>query len=391
VRGETQAMKQRLLFVTSGLATGGAERMLVKLLTALDRTRYECLVISLLDAGTQGEAIRLMGVPLFELRIDRLGGLLAAVWRLLRVARRFRPDVVQGWMYHGNLAATWAWLAVCRSARLFWGVRQTFHGMAAERPLTRVAIRAGAALSWMPAAIIFNSRVSAVQHGAIGFRSDKAVVIPNGFDLEQFRPDAEMRARTRLSLNIPPTAPVVGLVARDHPMKDHDTFLEAAALIARQLPDAVFVLAGRGVDGDNPRIAAKISALDLTAALRLLGEVRATESLYPAFDVLALSSVRGEAFPNVLGEAMACSVPCVATDVGDARLILGDTGGIVPVADPTALAEEILALLRLTQTDRDACGKRARERVRCCYSLDSVATDYRDIYASGVIPPGAGT
>lgn len=395
-------MKQRLLFVTSGLGTGGAERMLVKLLAALDRTRCECLVVSLLDAGTQGGPIREIGVPVLELRIDRLGGFLAAGWQLLRIARRFRPHVVQGWMYHGNLAAAWAWLAVCRSARLFWGVRQTFHGMAAERPLTRLAIRAGAALSGMPAAIIFNSHVSAAQHDAIGFRRDKAAVIPNGFDLERFRPDAETRARIRSTLDIPPTAPVVGLVARDHPMKDHDTFLEAAALIARQLPDAVFVLAGRNIDRANQRIAQKIAALGLAAALRLLGEVRDTESLYPAFDVLALSSSRGEAFPNVLGEAMACGVPCVATDVGDARSIIGDTGGIVPVADPAALAEEILALLRLPETERCAFGKRARERVRRLYSLDSVAIAYRDCWdchASGVIqgedrpgaaPPGTG-
>lgn len=392
-------MKQRLLFVTSGLGTGGAERMLVKLLATFDRARYECLVVSLLDTGTQGAPIREMGVAVLELHIDRLGGFFAAGWRLLLVARRFRPDVIQGWMYHGNLAASLAWLAVCRSARLFWGVRQTFHGMAAERRLTRVAIRAGAALSGMPVAIIFNSHVSAAQHGAIGFHRDKAAVIPNGFDLGHFRPDAEVRAHLRSTLDIPPTAPVVGLVARDHPMKDHDTFLEAAALIVRQLPAAVFVLAGRGVDSENPRIVGKIQALGLSAALRLLGEVRDTESLYPAFDVLALSSVRGEAFPNVLGEAMACGVPCVATDVGDARLILGDTGGIVPAADPLALAEEILALLRLTDTDRGAFGKRARERVRCCYSLDSVAAAYRDLYACGAIrpenrpgaiPPGAG-
>ncbi len=385
-------MTQRLLFVTSGLGTGGAERMLVKLLVALDRTRCECLVVSLLDAGTQGESIREMGVPVLELRIDRLSGLLAAGWRLLRIARRFRPHVVQGWMYHGNLAAAWVWLAD-RSARLFWGVRQTFHGMAAERPLTRIVIRMGAALSGMPAAIIFNSRVSAEQHGAIGFRSDKAVIISNGFDLERFRPDAEIRARMRSSLDIPPTAPVVGLVARYHPMKDHDMFLEAAALIARQLPDAIFVLAGRDIDRANHVLAQKIAALDLAAALRLLGEVRDTESLYPAFDVLALSSARGEAFPNVLGEAMACGLPCVATDVGEARSIIGDTGGIVPVADPAALAGEILALLRLPEAERAVLGKRARERVARFYSLDSVAAAYRNCWdspADAASSPGVG-
>ena len=386
----------RLLFIITGLGTGGAERMLVKLLATLAGRQCECAVVSLLDAGSQGAPIRALGIPVSELRINRPAGLVAAPFRLAAIARRFRPDAIQGWMYHGNLAALWAWLASGRAARLVWGVRQTFHGMAREKPATRLVIRLNALCSRLPAAIIFNSRASAGQHAAIGFVSGQAAVIPNGFDPRGFHPDAEARAQRRAELGIVADAPVVGLMARYHPMKDHEGFLQAAALIARELPEARFVLAGSGVDTANAAIGARIDALGLSSRVRLLGEVAAPETLYPAFDVLALSSAWGEAFPNVLGEAMACGVPCVATAVGDAEWIVGDTGAIVAPAQPAALAQRTVELLRLSAVERSALGERARARVLKLFALGAVAEDYRQCYATGAIraecryqaPPG---
>ncbi len=372
----------RLLFVTTGLATGGAERMLVKLLWVLNSRECECCVVSLLDSGTQGPVIRDLGVPIHELHVNRVLGFLSAVWRLQGITRSFKPDVIQGWMYHGNLAACCAWLSVWRRPRLFWGVRQTFTGMKYEKPMTRLVIRACAAFSDFPTHVVFNSQLSREQHEAIGFCSARSLVIPNGFDLWRFRPNLEARARVRKELGILSHAPVVGMIARDHPMKDHATFLKAAARVIQQLPSTVFVLAGRGVDRTNTRILSMIEQFGLSNSVRLVGEAADTESLYPAFDVLGLSSAWGEAFPNVLGEAMACGIPCVATDVGDTRQIIGNSGYVVSHSSPDELATKLLAVLTIEKADYTTLANLARHRIERHYSLDRIADGYRSVYAS---------
>jgi glycosyltransferase involved in cell wall biosynthesis len=372
----------RLLFVTTGLATGGAERMLVKLLWALNSRECECCVVSLLDSGTQGPVIRDLGVPVHELHVNRILGFLSAFWRLQRITRSFKPDAIQGWMYHGNLAACCAWLGVWRRPRLFWGVRQTFTGMKYEKPMTRLVIRACAAFSDLPTHVVFNSQLSREQHEAIGFCSVRSLVIPNGFDLWHFRPNLEVRARVRKELGILSHAPVVGMVARDHPMKDHATFLSAAARVIQQLPSTIFVLAGRGMDRTNTRILSMIEQFGLGNSVRFVGEVADTESLYPAFDVLGLSSAWGEAFPNVLGEAMACGIPCVATDIGDTRQIIGNSGYVVSHSSPDELATKLLAVLTVEKANYSTLGNLARNRIEKHYSLDRIADGYRSVYAS---------
>ncbi len=374
----------RLLFVTTDLGTGGAERMLAKLLCALAPRGCQCSVVSLLDSGTQGSVIQDLGVAVHELHVNRVAGLFSAVWRLQRITRSLQPDVIQGWMYHGNLAAFCAWLGVRRRARLFWGVRQTFKGMKYEKPMTRLVIRACAALSRFPNHVIFNSRISREQHEAIGFCSARSLVIPNGFDLWLFRPNLKARAETRGHLGISSDTPLVGMVARDHPMKDHATFLNAAAWVRQQLPSTVFVLAGPGMDRTNTRILAMIEQFGLGNSVRLIGEKRETDSLYPAFDVLALSSAWGEAFPNVLGEAMACGIPCVATDVGDTRQIIGDTGYVVSPSRPDEFATKLLDVLSAEKTDRTTLGDLARQRMEELYSLDKIADGYRSVFAASL-------
>lgn len=367
---------------STGLATGGAERMLVKLVSHLHGRSCDFSVVSLLDAGTQGPLLRDLGVPVEALRVRRLLALPAVPLRMRRCVRRFRPDVIQGWMYHGNLAATLARRLAGSHARLFWGIRQTFYGMAHERPLTRLVIRANAALSSAPERIVYNSSLSRAQHAAAGFKDGRGIVIPNGFDIELFRPNPAARAAARSGLGIPERAEVVGLVARDHPMKDHANFLAAAGRVARARPEVYFVLAGAGVDPSNARLEALVAQAGLRGRARLLGEVADVQQLYPAFDVAVLASAWGEAFPNVLGEALACAVPCVATDVGDAAAVVGDAGRIVPPADSERLSAAIVDVLNLGAEGRRALGRAGRRRVERHYSLAAIADRYRALYAA---------
>ncbi len=357
--------------------------MLVKLIAAMSGTACDFAVVSLLDAGTQGAPLRELRVPVAELRLKQPWRLPALPLLLRQMVREFEPDVIQGWMYHGNLAATIARGLAGSTARLFWGVRQTLYGMKLERPLTRLVIRANAALSSSPEAVIFNSGLSLRQHCAAGFAEDRSIVIPNGFDTALFRADAAARSSTRGRLDIPERAEVVGLVARDHPMKDHATFFRAAEAVARLRRDAYFLLAGPGIETANERIAALVAAAGVGQRVRLLGEVGGVEQLLPAFDVAVLSSAWGEAFPNVLGEAMACGVPCVSTDVGDAREIIGDAGRIVPAANSERLAAAVVEVLSLGRDGRRALGEAGRRRVEAMFSLDAVAGQYLELYTAG--------
>lgn len=356
--------------------------MLVKLIATLGERECDFTVVSLLDAGTQGAALRAMGVPVHELRMKQSWRLLALLLRLRQIVRQVDPDVIQGWMYHGNVAATIARRLAGSTARLFWGVRQTYYGIKMERPLTRLVIRASAALSGTPEAVIYNSRLSLQQHQEAGFVAERGVVIPNGFDTVRFRPDAAARAATRDRLDLPQHAEVVGLVARDHPMKDHANFLRAAAAVARACPNVFFILAGTGIEPGNERIAALVADAGLGQRVRLLGEVSDVETLLPAFDVAVLSSAWGEAFPNVLGESLACGVPCVSTDTGDAAAIIGGAGRIVPRADSEQLAAAIVEVLRLGPEGRRTLGEEGRRRVEAKFSLKAVAERHLRLYAA---------
>ncbi|MBK6972150.1 MAG: glycosyltransferase [Sterolibacteriaceae bacterium] len=374
-------MSLRVLFITTGLGTGGAERMLVKLIESLGCRGVECRTVSLLDAGSQGDNIRDLGVVVDELRMNRVSGMLLALFRIVRVMWSFKPDVVQGWMYHGNLGAMIAWLFRPRRCRLFWGIRHSPYALSQEPWLTRQLIRLGAMLSGLPQRLIYNSRVSVELHSAIGYAAKHAIVIPNGFNLLRFHADPERRNRKRGELGIAPETPVVGVVARNHPMKDHGSLVEAAVRVRQDFPAVLFLLAGSGIDSSNTRLADRIAARGLNPNFLLLGEVSDTENLYPAMDVCALSSSWGEAFPNVLGEAMASGIPCVSTDVGDARLILGDTGTTVPSRDSAALAEAISRMLGLDDAARRQLGERASERIGRLFSLDAVSDAYLGQYA----------
>src|SRR5665213_316569 len=205
------------------------------------------------------------------------------------------------------------------------------------------------------------------------------IVIPNGFDTRRFRPCPQARREVRDELGIAPDALIVGLVARYDPLKDHATFLRAAAAIVARRPETFFLLCGQNIDSHNRALVEQIQSLGLTGHCRLLGPRRDMQRVYPALDVLASSSI-SEAFPLVVGEAMACGVPCAVTDVGDSALIVGETGKVVPRANPQALARAIEELLAMKADARGQLGQAARQRVCELFDLDSVTQRYEAIY-----------
>jgi glycosyltransferase involved in cell wall biosynthesis len=364
----------RVVHVITGLGAGGAETMLGRLVEA--QRAEVARVVSLTDVGPIGAKIQALGVPVAALGMRRGRPDPLALWRLVRLLSQDRPDVVQTWMYHADLLGGVA--ARILRIPVIWGVR---HDRLSERDkaLTRLTRRACALLSrWIPEKVVFNSEAARRTHAAVGYATSKLVVVPNGFDLSRFRPDAEARRAVRIELGIPQDAPAVGMVARYHPHKDHATFTAMAASVRQRCPSASFVLCGDGVDWSNGELAERAARAGLQPAIHLLGRRDDVERILAAVDVACLSS-RTESFPNAIAEAMACGVPCVATDCGDVREIVGEAGRVVPVGDPAALAAAVLEVLRIEPEAREAMGAAARSRVARSYSIQAVALALREI------------
>jgi len=243
-------------------------------------------------------------------------------------------------------------------------------------------------LSWLsqyPDVVVVNSEAGRKLHESLGFRPRRWALIPNGFDLDRFRPDSGARERLRQQLGAPNSF-LIGLVARYDPMKDHRTFLEAAARFVERRPDTRFVLAGGEIDKDNLQLTGLIHDLGLSGSVDLLGERADIESVMAALDILSLSST-AEGFPNCVGEAMACGVPCVTTDVGDAAILVGETGRVVPIREPAALADAWSQLYDMSDEARVELGMAGRRRIEESFSLASVARQYEDLYEGLLVSP----
>lgn len=371
---------KKITFIITGLSTGGAEMMLHKLLQNLDRNSFEPTVISLTTKGEIGPRIEALGIPVLALGMNRSIPNPLMLLRLVQLLRQCQPDVVHSWMYHadllGGLAAR---LAGCR--RVIWGIRHSNLSKTENKRSTLAVVRLCAWLSrWVPAHILSCSSRAQAVHIGVGYQASKLHVIPNGFDLGRFQPDSPARQSVRAELGLPPDTPLVGVVARFDPQKNHFGFVDAAALVHAQMPQVHFLLAGVGVDGQNASLQrAMATHAGLGANMHLLGLRDDVPRLMSAMDVLASPS-HGEAFPNVLGEAMACGVPCVVTDAGDSAEIVADTGRVVAVGDMTGLACELLQMLHLPPEALAELGRKARARVQTNYEIGHVAGLYQAFY-----------
>jgi glycosyltransferase involved in cell wall biosynthesis len=357
----------------TGLETGGAERTLTQLVCQMDRERYRSVVISMTGPGSAGSDLVNAGIELHTLDLRRGMPDPRGPIRLARVLRTVRPDILQTWLYHADLLGMLGGRSI-PACRLVWNVRCT------EAVGASVVRRVLAWCSTLPDAVIVNSRAGKRFHEALGYRPRRWEHIPNGYDTNVFRFDAQARARLRGELRIAENAVVIGMAARYHPMKDHANFLAAAACLAAVRSESVFVLAGPGIVPANRLLAHSIAAHGLGERVRLLGERSDMPELYSALDIATLSSAFGEGCPNVLGEAMSCGLPCVATDCGDAAEILGPSGAVVPPRDPAGLTAAWTRLIALGPTGRRAIGAEARARVVRAYDLRTVVGYYDAVY-----------
>lgn len=370
----------KVLHVITGLNTGGAEMMLFKLLSKMDRKSFEQAVISLSDKGPVGESIESLEIPVYCLGIKHAVLSPFYLLKFVRLAKKYLPDLIQGWMYHGNFAALVGAFMVKRNIPVLWNIRGTHTDLSIENFFTSLLIWLGGKLSSFPVVIVNNSKVSALAHQEkFGYLSDKWEIIPNGFDVHLFQPDAEAKVKLCSELRVDCDSVLIGLVGRYHPMKGHDIFLTAASLLVEKYRNVHFVLIGTEVDIYNNELANRINQLNLRETIHLLGRRTDMVKLTAAFDV-ACSSSYGEGFSNAIGEAMSCGVPCVVTDVGDSGWIVGETGLVVPPGNPVALADAWVELIDMGEKGRRALGTIARQRVIDNFSLASVVCQYEALY-----------
>lgn len=355
--------------------------MLLKLLAELQQGEFESIVISLTDKGTIGQSIEKLGVPVYTLNMVRSKPSFSAYLRLRRLIKSYEPSIIQGWMYHGNLASSLVRISILRHMLVVWGIRQSLDHTAKEDEdnATAKIIRLTALLSRMPKLIIYNSQHGATQHAIIGYSRKRELIIPNGFNCSEFSPSIDKRTRIRTELGVPEGEILIGLIGRYHPVKDHKSFFRGAGILARKYENVSFLCAGSNVDLGNTEINTLVEENDLEGRVYLLGERPDIAALNASLDIASLSSL-SESFPNVLGEAMACAVPCVVTDVGDSRSIVGDTGLVVSPADPVAMASAWASLIDMGQEHRRNLGRKARDRILSVYSLEHVGKYYETIY-----------
>lgn len=367
----------RILHLLDGHGIGGTEAFVARLTSAHAQRGVPQLVVMLRGCARLRDLLAAGRVTFLDLA-TRTNDALDAWRRLTLATTRFAPDVISGWLVHGNLlAVALRRMAAPRSA-VVWNIRQGLGDVRRERRATRVLLRVAAGLSDHADRVVYNAERGRAEHLAAGYSARNAAVIPNGFDLRALAPDPAGGASVRAEMGIAADAPVVGMAARFHPQKDHAGFLESFALVRATGIPAHALLAGDGVTLANPTLSARLDALRLGDSVHLLGERSDVRALYSAMDVATLAST-SEAFPNAIAEAMACGVACVAPDVGDVRAIIGDTGAVVPVGDRRALADAIAVRLR----DRAAthrAGAAARDRIARDYSLESTSSRFLDMF-----------
>ena len=355
--------------------------MLYKLLSRIDLNVFDPYVISLTTKGYYGDKIKALNIPVRTLRVETGKCKLFKLVQLIKILRDIKPACVHTWMYHADLLGG---VAACLSgfSSVAWSLRQSNLSLEHNKASTIRVIKVCACLShWLPTRVLSCSKRARDEHIKVGYSSKKIEIIPNGFDLNSFTPDPKAKNSVRRELGLKNSAHLIGLIGRYDSQKNHQGFIEAAFRVHRVLPEVRFLLVGHGVNTENKQIMSLISDAGLQDYFYLLGQRNDIPRMMASLDLL-VSSSWGEAFPNVLGEAMASGTPCVVTDVGDSAEIVGNTGFIVPSGDMGGLAREIIKFLKLSPEARRDMGLCARERVRENYEIGEVVRRYEAFYLS---------
>ncbi|MBK9307111.1 MAG: glycosyltransferase [Nitrospira sp.] len=331
-----------ILFLVRSLDYGGAERQLVILARELHQRGHKVSVAVFYPGGPLESYLKDASVRIISLEKRGRWDVVGFLVRLIRTVRSERPDVLHAYIVDLMTVFVQPFL---RSMKIVWSIRSSNMDYSRYDWLCGASYALSCWFSKSADLIISNSYAGRQDHIADGYPADRTVVISNGIDINRFFPNVEARERMRIQWGVGKDEVVIGLVGRLDPQKDHETFLQAAVLLRQEKTQVRFVCVGDGRSDYRTALQDRAQRLGLSDCVMWVGGQSEMPHIYNALDVLVNSSSYGEGFANVLGEAMACGVPCVATDVGDSGLVIGDTGHLVPPKDPAALKTAILRVL----------------------------------------------
>jgi glycosyltransferase involved in cell wall biosynthesis len=370
--------KIKIVHIITSLDIGGAQIMLLNLLSKLDSSRYSIDVISLKADTALITQFKEAGVNVVEL--DFVNKQLWSIQRLIKFIIAESPDVIQTWMYHADFLGGLIGKLFSK-AKIIWGIHHTDLNPNLDKKLTLFIVWMCSLLSnAIPNVIVCCSNKTKAVHTRAGYRKEKTKVIPNGFDVNKFHPDRQAYLSLRRELQISDTTTLIGLIGRYHSQKGHVFFFKAASEILRVNRNIHLVLCGEDISYENSSLTEMFNGVIKKRQVHLLGARKDMPDIMAALDICCLAATHGEAFPMIIGEAMACGVPCVVTDVGDSAYMVDNTGVIVPPGDVKALKEGLKSILNLPDEEKVAVGMMARDRISNLFGLEAIAIKYERIY-----------
>ncbi|MFN6538010.1 MAG: glycosyltransferase [Nostoc sp. EkiNYC01] len=344
-------MKKKIVFLIRDLNYGGAERQLVTLAKALDRQYFDVTVLCFYAGSSLSldNDLKESGIPTICLEKQGRWHLFGFFWRLVQHLQRIHPDVLHGYGGTPNLLTIFL-KPFFPSTHMVWGLRNSNNDPDFYGWLGRLHFYLECLFSNFADLIVVNSYAGRAYYLTYKFPPDKMMVIPNGIDVELFHPDLEARTKVRRLWGISQDTILIGLVGRLDLRKDHPTFIKAAALLCEERQDVYFVCIGSGSENYARELYELAHQLGISEKIIWEKARRDMPVVYNALDIIASSSYT-EGFPNVIGEAMACGVPCVVTNVGDSALIVGNPNVVVPPKNPEALKNALNKLIESFSID----------------------------------------
>jgi glycosyltransferase involved in cell wall biosynthesis len=370
----------KLLHIITSLETGGAQGVLVQFLQQLKIMGCEQAVISMKPSGELAQQIADLGIQVYEIPFSPYI-FLPARDKCEQIIASYQPQIIQSWMYHADFLTLF--IRNPTKIPIIWGLHHSYEHSRRNRLklFTKIIVKINALFSRViPQKIICCSKSALETHTRIGYAESKMIYIPNGTDVNRFKPDPQARTKLRVELGLPPETFLIGYIARYHPQKDHASFFHAANLLLEKKEDTHFVLVGNQVVADNPEIRKQMLSSKKSSHFHFMGIRTDIPMITAGVDVATLSSSGDEAFPLTIIEAMACEIPCVATDVGDVSEMIGSSGIIVPPQNPEALAEGWLNLQNKRPDERAELGRIARERVLSNFTNNAMKKQYMNVY-----------
>jgi glycosyltransferase involved in cell wall biosynthesis len=381
-----QINRMKVLHIITDFDDGGAQAVLYRFITGDTNNVHQ--VISLVSVGSYGNRLVKLGVRVEALDMPNGKLTLDGLTKLHRLIKEMDPDVIQTWMYHSDLLGS----AIARLAGkriVVWGIHNTNLDPATTPLSTRLVVRGCAILSGnIPQKIISCSQEGIRVHVALGYRPAKMVVVANGYDITEFSPNLASRQELRSQWQIGDDVTLFGMAARWDPQKDHANLIAALAdLKTRSILPWHCVLLGSDVNDQNQTLVGLLEQYGVRDQVSLLDIRNDIPAVMNALDLHILSSSYGEAFPNVVSEAMACGTPCVVTSVGDAGLIVGDTGWVVPPRNAEELAIAMLAAVKEKSEphvwkDRQAI---CRDRIQANFNLQIMVDKYNAVWKDAIL------